>query len=311
MEDSDITVLAEYQKYKSENPVLITEDQNAYVLSLCNGIQDPIVKKEYLQKYQNLNSEAARAASETSLYLFIEELKTKSAISTFQFMKLAQQFTEEEIKTLLKKNLTDLTQKDAELLQNPEKFKSWVREHPLKSDHEWEYGWQESNKCKDFKMYYLKFYNMMMIDVDHEQILESKTDNCGSFLISSGIKKDSFQGSFCSEEQKEQIRNKLKTLKNFRFRVYKTFNGFHIFITSMLIQYNNNLVNQIAKEIGGDLFYTLFANKYGFKVRLSPKLGRQETYIAKYLFDVNEQIPEDPICKDLIKIHDEYTTRPF
>ena len=48
------------------------------------------------------------------------------------------------------------------------KFQIIPKDFILEYTNEWEYGYQISEKCIDDKLYYLKFYNLVMIDFDNK-----------------------------------------------------------------------------------------------------------------------------------------------
>lgn len=266
-----VKILESYKEYRSKNEMGITSKQIKYIQELYDNITDPDTKKEYTPVISNL-----KELEDDELFSLIESIKRKSKMTIFQCLRIMNLFDDDDIMKLLKKDMMNLTVKDAELLLNPpDKFTAWVREHPLVSEEEWEYGWQESNQCKNGKLEYLKFYNMMMLDLDSQEVIEKE-------LIS-----------------------KLKRYTFTRFRLYKTYGGYHIFITSRLINYRDSEIFQLTKELGTDIYYTLFAYKTGFKVRITPKLDRQEPFVSKYICDVGT-IPMDPICDRLIRIHDSH-----
>lgn len=259
------------QRYNAQREKT-TDKQINYIQSLYNATGTH--KSEFTERVHNAN-----VLEEQQVFVLIEDLKRKVPISPIQLIQILNQFDEEDILSILKKSIDELTLKDGEiLLSGPDKFKPWIKEHPIISEEHWEYGWQESDQFLDDKMYYLKFYDMLMLDIDSREQ---------------------------SEETLEKLIDCLKSYTNLRFRVYQSYGGFHIFITSSLIKYNDEIVFGLTKALGGDIYYALFANKTGFKVRLSPKLGRTESFISKYICDVGAS-KVDPVCEELIKIHDFY-----
>ena len=55
-----------------------------------------------------------------------------------------------------------------------------------------------------------------------------------------------------------------------------------------------------------DPYYTLFCYRNGYKIRLSPKLGRGEEFIAEYITDYGSEDMLDPECSRLIEFHNFY-----
>jgi len=284
-------ILNEYAKLEQGN---ITDKQIQFITALYQSVESEllvdsgpitnspskispltVLNKVGISSLGDLNK-----LKDTQIFILVEELKKLAPMTIQQSFTIMEQFESDDIKKILKKDINDLTFKDAEsLLAGPEKFNPWIKEHPHVSEDEWEFGWQESDKFKDDKMYYLKFYNMMMIDID-------------------------------THEDFDKMLNKLKTFNNFKFRIYQTYGGYHIFIISELIKYNHPNMIQLSKVIGGDIYYSLFAHKTGYKVRLNNKIGRVEPHIAKYVCEVGSK-PTHPVCKELIKIHDIYVDKRF
>ena len=265
-------LLAEYSEIEKGT---ISDKQILYINNLSHEVPaDSIIGILTKVGISSLSSEQLLTLDTAKIFMLIEELKKKAPVNIQQALLIMQQFDDSDLNKIIKKNMQELTVKDAEiLLSGPEKFNPWIKEHPLISQDEWEYGWQESNNFEDGKMYYLKFYNMMMIDID-------------------------------SHDNFDVLLNTLKRI-DMRFRIYQTQGGYHVFIISSLIKYNHPDLFAISKQLGGDIYYALFAHKTGFKVRLNSKKDRQEPYIARFVCEIGIK-PTDPVCKALIKIHDQY-----
>lgn len=259
-------LLNEYNK----NKLKLSSKQSKYIINLYNKITDETVKAGYTDHLNKLDE-----LDEDEIFKLTENLKRSAPLNDIQFLQILNLFDEVDVQSLVKKDITELTFKDAELLlSDPNKFTPWLREHPLVVQEEWEHGWQESNRFKDDKMMYLKFYNMMMLDLD----------------IGTDI------------QEKDLIRT-LKMYRQYRFRLYRTYNGYHIFITSELINYRDPIIFKLTRELKTDIHYTLFAYKTGFKIRLNPKKDREEQFVSKYITDVgNVRVHET--CKKLILVHD-------
>lgn len=137
------------------------------------------------------------------------------------------------------------------------KFKTKYNDHPLENNLDYEYGWQKSNLCADEKMYYLKFYDLMMLDYDnitYDDLIERLTP------------------------WKEQ----------FNFKIYQTHNGYHVYLVSILINHRN--VTSLMTSLKCDFYYIKFVYHNGFKIRLTPKLGREEQFIEKWIEDFGNGI---------------------
>ena len=134
------------------------------------------------------------------------------------------------------------------------KFRSIYRDHVLEVGSDFEYGWQETEICADGKLYYLKFYDLLMLDYD-------------------GL-------------SYEEVIMKLTPFKtSFNFRIYQTYNGYHVYITSELI--NHKLAAPLMKALDCDFFYIKFVHDNGFKIRLSKKLGREESFLEEFGSELN------------------------
>jgi len=236
----------------------VTENQLNYVNGLIKKL-DPESQLEYKDldiKKENISK-------------IIKKLKSQILASNDQ-ISLMKNLFQIEINENKKLTIKDVD----EIISGPKKFKLWIKERPLISNDDWEFGWQYSKLCKDNKMYYLKFYDLMMLDFD-------SINNLDELLI------------------------RLKEF-NFRFRIYKSHNGYHVFITSTKIRYNSQLVLELSTLLKADRYYSCFVYKTGFKVRLSKKLNRDEDKLYTYLMDTNIEIKENKECIELIKIHDKY-----
>jgi hypothetical protein len=264
----DVTALvveydANYESYK------ITEKQIAYIKTLIEEVYNPEEKEKYL----NID---LISLDKVQIFNLIKELKKIIPANMLYLTSLYHRFSGWHIKKLLKKEDGDaiITQYDAELiLKTPDKFSLWLKEHPIRSEEHWEYGWQENSAFTDGKMEYLKFYDMMMLDYDNFEY--------------------------------DELISHLKGFVNHRFRIYKTYAGFHVFITSDIIPYNSDYSKDISKYLLSDIHYNIFCSKTGYKIRLSPKLGRTEIKLCEYITDLGT-VPTNELCSYLIKVHDKF-----
>jgi hypothetical protein len=133
----------------------------------------------------------------------------------------------------------------------------------LEYNSSYEYGIQESNACLNDEMYYLKFYDLMMVDFDSVSY---------THLI-----------------------NNLEPFKNdYNFRIYKTKNGYHVFVVSEKIPYNSGNFVDLTKALRGDLMYCIYSRYNGYNIRLSPKIGYNEEISHVYVSDYgNGKVLED------------------
>lgn len=211
------------------------------------------------------------------------------------FMKISDQ-TNQSVKNALRKytqiDITMLKQKDYQLLcyKIPEfdmvksitMFTLKRHDTPLKWTPEYEFGYQESDKCTDNKMYYIKFYQFMMMDYDHVPLdyVLTKLDNMKRVL----------QGSFL-------------------FYIYKTYNGFHVFLMSHCFGYYDTDTHDLMMFLGCDQWYIVFCSKNGYKIRLNPKITRlnnaPEKVVAEFVQSYGQGTPLE-YCKQMLKIYNDH-----
>ncbi len=119
---------------------------------------------------------------------------------------------------------------------------------------DYEYGIQVSKKCVNSQMYYLKLYNLMVIDYDNVNI--------------------------------ETVIKKLKSFKDdYLFKIYKTYNGYHVLVVSHVLPYNDENSTKLSYIFDSDKMYTLYSKFNGYNIRLSPKIGYNETITHEYIMD--------------------------
>jgi hypothetical protein len=239
-------------------------------------------KSELLETEQKEISEEYHPITEWE-HLNVEEINVlfahyrKTTLITLPYiLSLERNYTLDEINILLKteyKSFYEITFSQYYIIKSSNnKFNLFSNDYPILSNIDFELGIQYSKLCPDFKMFYLKFYELMMIDIDGQSL--------------------------------EDVKKKLTEYQDkFTFRIYKSYNGYHIFITSELIQHASNKMSSISQLFSNDIFYLKFAYKNGFKIRLSPKINRDETFISSYVCKIGTQ-KELPELVKLMKIHD-------
>jgi hypothetical protein len=84
----------------------------------------------------------------------------------------------------------------------------------------------------------------------------------------------------------------------YKFSVYQTYNGYHAYCTSHFFPHDDLKTLQVMKKLQCDIVYITFTYYTGFVVRLTPKPGREEAYVEKYLQDVNEQYKDISCLRD-------------
>jgi hypothetical protein len=160
--------------------------------------------------------------------------------------------------------------------------------HPLCIRPTYEYGWQETEMCANGRFYYILSYDIMMIDLDD---LPS--------TIKDNISPENVEAKHLASLgyiEAITVRNHLSC------RVYKTFNGYHIFITSSKVHHRSPMVEMINNLYKGDVMYKMFCENLGFKTRLNKKLGRADV-VAEYMGTYGIADEDEDIIAYL-KIHD-------
>ena len=258
-----MNLVEKYKKFK-ENFV-ISEKQKLYIVSLANEIEieNPL---SLLDRKVELWNELTEKETKFLIYKLLNSVRATPK----QVLLIKSKFKEDEVKNLIKHGYDDLTRNDINYLMK--KFTFWSVDHPIRSDQNWEYGQQKSDYCKDGIMYYLKFYDFVMIDFD-------------------GVEED-------------EVTFRLESFPEFTFRLYSTFNGFHAFLISKSMRHNSDYVNFLLRNLGCDPYYILFAQKVGFKIRLNKKINRQEQFVAKYIKTIGDENNVDEKCLEYVKLHD-------
>lgn len=212
----------------------------------------------------------------------IAETSTKE-LSFNQKRRLLNNFSLAEICKILGKNeiyLSQITLAQYEKLItvkfNPDALKLFCIHHPISIGEGYEYGWQDSKLFQDNKMWYISFTDMFMADIDDI----SQLDEVKRKILESGL----------------------------TARIYTTFNGFHVFITSEIIPHNSKRCFELSDYLGSDIYYKLFSRRFGYKVRLNPKKDRCEFLSSIFLEKIGDQTELKNLV-DLLQIHDELTLK--
>ncbi len=274
----DITkVLNEYKQTK-QNWVL-SDKQKHFVLSLINQIYSDQAHFKIISNLMNQPITEWIQLSSKDVRILISKLLNRKPISPAQLVIVEDKFSLDHINTKFKTDFTNLNQLNnwhvKRLFSTVNKFNLRPNDHPIKATIDYEYGYQDSFLCQDNKMYYLKLYNLMMLDYDdisYSEVIEILTPY----------------------------------LNNFCFKIYQTYNGYHVFIMSRTFNYGDPSSTQLMKQLNCDDYYVMFCHKNGYKIRLSPKLNRDEPYLAKYIGMVGNKELMDLTCEELINIHDKY-----
>ena len=205
-------------------------------------------------------------------------------------------FPKDQVDAVLKRNviIDDLTRFELSRIVNVLKFRDnlnpKVYNHPIISTPIYEYGWQESNICPDNKLYYLVFYDLLMVDIDNNDLVPSLNN---AQLIT-------------PDSTSNYINNLDIQLKLYGLtaRVYQTYNGYHIFITSHNINHKSLEAQRLMAALHCDIYYMTFSYLNGFKVRLNPKMRDDEYIAANYIATIGCQNEDNELVK-LLTLHDD------
>jgi hypothetical protein len=79
------------------------------------------------------------------------------------------------------------------------------------------------------------------------------------------------------------------TLENspFTFWVYRTMNGFHVYVMNMTFDLQAFETWQLMYKLGCDPWYISFTKMYGSIVRIEPKPGRDERFVEEFVSQIN------------------------
>jgi len=261
-----------------EKPYCISEKQKNYMMFLADTPNVFPVLSDILRKTISSWSDLTKEDVSNG----INQLLSRKRCTMYQILIIKSLYTDlKEISQRLHREIStweELSLRDFKfLLKSPERFHLIPKDHPLICDIDYEYGWQESNYCEHSKMYYLKFYNLMMLDYDNITL--------------------------------EELTNKLQQYTQFLFRIYRTYNGFHVFVMSHELPHNNEMILNLMKSFGCDPYYCLFSFKYGYKIRLSKKKDRNETFLCQYVTTIGDVSLEHEKCTELMQIHDDYIAK--
>jgi hypothetical protein len=200
----------------------------------------------------------------------INKLLGEQALSVPQIMLIMRDWPLEKLSRIFKMEITDYAQlknSHMRILYN-DRFNMRCLDHPIANTPDYEYGWQESTLCPDGKLYYLKFYTLMMLDYD-------------------GIELDVLLGKLS------------EWTPRYTFHIYQTYNGFHVYVVSQPIAYS--LSKGVMRALDCDFFYMKFVQGNGFKIRLTPKLNRVEPFVEKWVCAVGS-LPVHPGIAPLLEI---------
>lgn len=87
------------------------------------------------------------------------------------------------------------------------------------------------------------------------------------------------------------------------FTIYETYNGYHAYCISSTYNRKNYKTLQLMYELKCDQVYISFCYEYGYCVRLSNKINRDEKFVEKFIGKIGTK-PEDKELVNLVNIKD-------
>lgn len=242
---------------------------------------------EIVERLLNREVPSLDCLNKDDMALLVRQLTDEIKVTASQAIMLRETMSLKQISERLKKEVKsylDLSVRDFRfLMKSPSRFYLIPLERPIITNLDWEYGYQYSELCAEKKMYYIKFYQMLILDYDTRPCGPEQTLNY------------------------DQILKKLEpVLADAAFAIYKTHAGFHVHLLSKPMPHEDEDTYQVMKSFECDPFYALFSHKFGFKIRLSKKLGRQEDFLLKFVSIVGNTQLIDPYLQEMLMVHDYY-----
>lgn len=282
MEPEPLDLTATWRRFK-DRPFKITPRQQELIAKLIVklGIEDEHQQFIYLTTLVGHPIESWEQLTTDDVGKAIYILKNRQAPTKTDAAEITKLFTVEEINNIFskQKNKIDpishydqLTHGLATLLLNKKKrFNNAYKDYPITATMDYEYGWQESPLCENYRMYYIKFYELMMIDYDemtYDEVIEILKPYAGGFY----------------------------------FEIHQTFNGYHVFVISCLANHQSPMTSIMMMQLKCDHYYGLFCYNNGFKIRLSKKVGRDETFVSRVVGRYGNEVLLDPECEKLLDV---------
>src|SRR5205807_9476597 len=108
-----------------------------------------------------------------------------------------------------------------------------------------------------------------------------------------------------SDTELDVIRTKIVDA-NLTVRIYRTYAGYHLFVTSLPIPYHDSVAKRVLNYFSCDVYYRAFSCLTGYRVRLNPKIRSgdiPERIAATYVETVGSAL-EDTTLVELMGVHD-------
>lgn len=236
-----------------ENKSFITHGQKLNLFNLFNRLGSKLSFEEYINKKFKLDN--VDSITYKKYYQITTYIEKKIKLNEEELNYIKENFTIEQLVDLIDVyNYEDIrlydirrlikTNTDLNLLNmiNDRSNIPMNKTKVLKHTVDYEYGIQESKYCLNKEMYYVKYFDIMMLDYDNKTLEEI-------YLLLD---------------------------KRFSYRIYKTFKGYHVFIVSNRINYNEQIQLVISSLFKADTMYSYYSYFNGFNIRLTPKIGYDE-----------------------------------
>jgi len=282
MDANETVDLTESWKRFKDRPFRISSKQKGFIVTLLKqlNIETDELIFVYLTEVLNRPIEKWEDLISNDVGRIIFVLKGRQKPCKRDMDEIKRLFTIDEINRIFSKqqypvvlnSYDDLTHGKATLLLNRKKrFNNAYMDHPISSNMDHEYGWQESSLCQDWKMYYVKFYDLLMLDYD--------------------------------DLSYDEVIAILEPMKNsYYFEIHQTHNGYHVFLISRLMNHREAGTTALMVHLKCDHFYVLFCYNNGFKIRLSKKLDRDETFLSRVVGRYGNEALLNPECQNLLDI---------
>lgn len=272
--------MIKYENIKKEDLVIegISIDYNR-LISIIEDWKKTKPSDKQIKALEELGITDFTNINKITALTLIEDLNKKKKLNEEQLTFLKNNISISEINEVLNENKTkdyeELTMYEFKKICKSIKFSfnniivNYIPKRynlPLIYSFDHEVGVSQERANLSNYIYYIKFYEMLILDFD----------------------KITF----------EEVTERLKPLNKLLFRIYKTFNGYHAFCISDKISYNSNEAIEIARITNCDPWYIIYFKYHAYCIRISAKHNRNEENVHTFVSDFGEGI----INKDLEKL---------
>lgn len=200
----------------------------------------------------------------------IEDLNKKKKLTEEQIDFLKKNITLEEINQIINEepkieSYEQLTNYEFKKISKSIKFSfnniivNYIPKRlniPLIYSFDHEVGISQERSGLSNYIYYIKFYELLILDFDHISY--------------------------------EEVIKRLNPLNKLLFRIYKTFNGYHAFCVSDKISYNSEEAINISRIAECDPWYIVYFKYHAYCIRISAKHNRIEEKVHTFVGEFGE-----------------------